>query len=64
MNKENDEEIIENTLEINEDSINKKNIELNDFKKKKIFLMKKTQLNPIKILIIQMVLLISKILKM
>ena len=31
MNKENDEEIIENTLEINEDSINKKNIELNDF---------------------------------
>ena len=37
MNKENDEEIIENTLEINEDSINKKNIELNDFKKQKNF---------------------------
>ena len=37
MNKENDEEIIENTLEINEDSINKKNIELNNFKKQKNF---------------------------
>ena len=64
MNKENDEEIIENTLEINEDSINKKNIELNDFKKQKNFFNEKDTTKSKKILIIQMVLLISKILKM
>ena len=34
MNKENDEEIIENTLELNEEPDNKKNMELNNFNKK------------------------------